>query len=87
MFGAVDELLASCVVIQFWVFVFKCQLVCKFAIVERNLNWFDAFIHVLYITQVSPINNRVIFIRSDYEYSVNVPIKIPEIHHQERESR
>ena len=45
---AVDEPLAFSVVVQFRVYVFKRQLVCKFEIVEKNFPLMFSFYYCLY---------------------------------------
>ena len=50
VFGAVDEPLASCVMVQFQVYVSKWKLVCKFEILDRNfLLMFSFFFIIVFI--------------------------------------
>ena len=69
MFGAVDERLASCMMVHFQVWVFKWQLVCVWYGGEGFFDWFLTFSHVLYITSFAYYFFSQMFLLSNSFYT------------------
>ena len=52
VFGADGDLPTSYLMVNFWLYVSKWQLVCKYGIVERNFPLILVVLYVLYITHI-----------------------------------